>query len=83
MAPLLCRLGLHKWKNFGEVIMTTWKEPGAFPGTTTKIKKYLQSERKCSRCGIMEKRIFADNPDGTKAPMGWTKTSDETQKSED
>jgi len=23
----LCKLGLHKWRNYGESIVITWKEP--------------------------------------------------------
>jgi hypothetical protein len=71
MTPFLCRLGLHKWENVGELVLLTWKEPGFVPGTTEKIRKYVHTERKCSRCSIAQKRILADNPDGTQAAIGW------------
>lgn len=25
--PLLCRLGFHKWQNYGNRVMVSWKEP--------------------------------------------------------
>jgi hypothetical protein len=76
-------LGLHKWEDYGEAVLIEWKEPGFVPGTTEKIKKYVHSQRKCSRCGTMEKRIFADNADGTTAAIGWEKTTEKTQNSTD
>lgn len=81
MTSLLCRLGLHKWKNQGEVVLITWKEPGFFPGTTTKVRKYVHSERMCSRCGTKEKRKFAENIDGTLAAVGWERIGEGTQNS--
>jgi hypothetical protein len=27
--PLLCRLGFHKWRNYGDQVMVSWKEPHA------------------------------------------------------
>jgi hypothetical protein len=35
----------------------------------------------CSRCGIKEKRIFAENIDGSKAAIGWERIYDKTQNS--
>lgn len=83
MAPLLCRLGLHKWENYGEVVVIEWKEPGFAPGTTAKIKKSVHAERKCPRCRTVEKRIFADYADGTRAAVGWEKVTDNTQNQTD
>jgi len=60
-----------------------WKEPGFAPGTTTKIKKSVRAERKCPRCGTVEKRIFADNANGTRAAVGWEKVTDNTQNETD
>jgi hypothetical protein len=74
-------LGLHKWKNYGEVVLIKWKEPGFVPSTTTKMQKFVDSERMCSRCGIKEKRIFAENIDGSKAAIGWERIYDKTQNS--
>ena len=75
---MLCRLGFHKWKNYGEVVLIEWKEPGFVPGTKEKIQKLVHAQRKCTRCGIMEKTIFADNIDGTKSAVGRERISDET-----
>lgn len=27
--PLLCRLGFHKWRNFGNIVEISWREPDA------------------------------------------------------
>jgi hypothetical protein len=35
----------------------------------------------CSRCGIKEKRIFAENIDGSKAAIGWERIDEKTQNS--
>jgi hypothetical protein len=67
----LCRLGLHRWKNYGEIVKISWKEPGFVPSTTEKIEKYVHSERMCLRCGMKEKRIYAGNRDGSQAAVGW------------
>lgn len=77
MAPLACRLGLHKWQDYGEVVLIEWKEPGFVPSTKETIRKYVHSQRKCSQCGLAEKRIFADNRDGTKAAIGWERIADD------
>jgi len=79
--PLVCRLGMHKWKDYGEIAKITWKEPGFVPSTTEKIEKYVYSERQCLRCGIRLKRIFAPNRDGTQAAIGWEKVTNETASS--
>jgi hypothetical protein len=71
LTSLLCRLGLHRWKNYGEIVKISWKEPGFVPSTTEKIEKYVHSERMCLRCGMKEKRIYAGNRDGSQAAVGW------------
>jgi hypothetical protein len=81
LTPLICRLRLHKWKNYGEIVLITWKEPGFVPATTHKMQKLVHSERMCSRCGVKERRKFAENADGTKAAVGWEKIKDESQES--
>jgi hypothetical protein len=78
LPSLLCRLRFHKWKNYGEIVKISWKEPGFVPSTTEKIEKYVYSERMCLRCGIKEKRIFAGNKDGSQAAVGWERISDKT-----
>ncbi|MGA2308719.1 MAG: hypothetical protein ABSG57_04105 [Candidatus Bathyarchaeia archaeon] len=81
MTSLLCRLGLHKWKNYGEVVKISWKEPGFVPSTTEKIEKFVHSERMCLRCGIKERRRFAENRDGSQAAIGWERINNGTQNS--
>jgi hypothetical protein len=79
--PLPCRLGIHKWKNYGEIVKIAWKEPGFVPSTTQKIEKYVYSERECLRCGMRLRRLFAPNRDGTQAAIGWEKTTNDTKSS--
>ena len=69
--PLSCRLGFHKWENYGEEKQIFWQEPGVIYGLTTK-SKVVYEKRKCLRCGVKLKRIFAPNPDGTLSSIGWT-----------
>lgn len=79
MGELLCRLGLHKWRNYGERVLVHWKEPGFLPGTKVKKQKYVLSERKCLRCGIREKRKFFENLDGTSAVAGWERPKEKRE----
>lgn len=71
MSKLLCKLGLHRWRNYGKRELITWKEPGLFPGTKEENVKYVFCERECLWCGIKEKRMFSENLDGTLAAAGW------------
>jgi hypothetical protein len=70
----LCRLGLHKWRDFGEKVMIVWKEPAV---VKTPYEKFTQKSRKvftkkkCLRCGIGMKRRLIENPDGTSSCIGW------------
>jgi len=79
--PLLCRLGLHKWKNFGKQVLITWQEPGLLPLTKKDMQKYVFCERECLRCGIREKRKFLENIDGTLGAAGWEKVAPEKNQS--
>jgi len=83
---LLCKLGLHKWRNYGESVVVTWKEPIYGAGRVplrirrrlplhTRGKKVL-SKRKCLRCRINMKRILVKNPDGTLSSVGWEPISE-------
>lgn len=73
----LCRLGLHKWKGYGDYVLITWSEPQS--GSTQAVSKStaVYAKSKCLRCGVRKKRILADNPDGTKSSMGWAPLSEE------
>jgi hypothetical protein len=62
---------LHKWKNFGEKVVITWREPGILPGLKENKSKQVFTERMCLRCGIKQKRKFFDNIDGTHSAAGW------------
>jgi hypothetical protein len=75
MPPLLCRLGAHKWRNYGAWVLIAWKEPGFIPGTKVERQKHVFSERECLRCGVKMKRTFSENLDGTQAATGWEITS--------
>jgi hypothetical protein len=68
--PLLCRLGMHKWQNYGKEVQIFWQEPGLIYGLTTKSKVVLE-RRKCLRCGIKLRRKLTENRDGTLASVGW------------
>jgi hypothetical protein len=67
---LLCRLGLHKWANYGKEIQIFWQEPGVIYGLTTKSKLVFE-KRRCLRCGLQLRRKLIENPDGTLASVGW------------
>jgi len=64
LPALLCRLGFHKWKNYGERVMVVWREPGFLPGTKVNKKKYVFSKRSCLRCGVTEEKQFSETIDG-------------------
>ncbi len=67
----LCRMGLHKWRNYGDRVKIQWREPGFIPGIKTTRHTEVFTERECLRCGVRERRKFFDNIDGTKAAAGW------------
>jgi hypothetical protein len=69
--PRLCRIGLHKWRNYGDRVMISWTESGLIPLTKKDICKHVFCERECLRCGIKERRLFSENIDGTKSAAGW------------
>jgi len=73
----LCNLGLHKWRDYGEKVVVTWKEPGRLGymhagrlGFTTHGREVL-THRECLRCGIKVKRKLVHNSDGTLSCIGW------------
>jgi len=68
----LCKLRLHKWRNYGESVVITWKEPGLIvPTSYVTQKRQVFTKRKCLRCGIRMKRRLIYNPDGTLSCIGW------------
>jgi hypothetical protein len=79
--PLLCRLGLHKWENYGKEVQIFWQEPALVYGLSTKSKVVFE-KRRCLRCGVKLKRIFSTNPDGTLASVGWAPDTEGDQSNE-
>jgi hypothetical protein len=67
---LLCKLGLHKWENYGDTVQIFWKEPGVIWGLETH-SRVVNEKRRCLRCGVKFKRKLVPNPDGTMSCVGW------------
>jgi hypothetical protein len=42
--PLLCRLGFHKWQNYGNQILISWKEPHVLPYVDAANKSYSKGQ---------------------------------------
>jgi len=72
---LLCRLGWHKWENYGREVQIFWQEKGMIWGMDTH-SKMVYEKRRCLRCGVAFKRKFVENPDGTLASVGWAKDTE-------
>jgi len=73
----LCKLRLHKWRNYGESVVISWKEPGIIVPTSYRTEtKQVFTKRKCLRCGLRVKRRLVNNPDGTLACIGWENLSE-------
>jgi hypothetical protein len=71
-APLLCRLGFHKWRNYGgmfEVFNRSYASP----------EDAVYERRECKRCGIRLRRTFVTNPDGSLSCVGWEPDAKETE----
>ena len=67
---LLCRLGLHKWENYGRQVQVFWQEKGMIWGMETH-SRMVYEKRRCQRCGVAFKRKLIENPDGTLSSVGW------------
>ncbi len=80
----LCKLGFHKWREYGESVVVTWKERtqwGSARDPTLSTRKVLSrfgthsrevfTRRKCLRCGVDLKRRLVKNPDGSLSCVGW------------
>jgi hypothetical protein len=78
----LCKLGLHKWRDYGESVVVTWKERTQWgPPHTLSTRKFRSrfgthsrevfTRRKCLRCGVDLKRRLVKNPDGSLSCVGW------------
>jgi hypothetical protein len=42
--PLLCRLGFHKWQNYGEQVEVFWKQPALTKGGVRWGKQHMQRD---------------------------------------
>jgi hypothetical protein len=86
--PLLCKLGFHKWRNYGDEIVISWKEPAYVKARGAGGSKiWLESHqeavfegRECKRCGVKLRRKLVENSDGTLSCVGWEPDTEETGK---
>jgi hypothetical protein len=80
--PLLCKLGLHKWQNYGEKIEVFWRDrPRAtlYGPTYERARgEVVYKKRRCKRCGIKLRRTLVTNSDGTLSCIGWETDTGET-----
>ncbi len=85
----LCKLGFHKWGDYGESVVVTWKERTQWGrasnhtlSTRTLRSRFsthsreVSTRRKCLRCGFDLKRRLVKNPDGSLSCVGWESTSE-------
>jgi hypothetical protein len=84
--PFLCRLGFHKWQNYGNEVQVFWNSSfqkgfiGAY-GTIHKVHSQVVYEKcVCKRCGIKLRRKFATNSDRTLSCVGWEPDAEETER---
>ncbi len=77
---LLCKLGLHRWRDYGESVVIAWKVPeiSLISAGRRLVQKSEESftKKKCLRCGIEMKRKLIHNPDGTLSCIGWEPLSE-------
>lgn len=79
--PILCKLGFHKWQNYGNQVVVSWQEPTLSQARWRALEKHSKAvypERKCERCGIRLRRKLVTNPDGTLSSVGWEPDTVET-----
>ncbi|MCW3980871.1 MAG: hypothetical protein NWF11_05295 [Candidatus Bathyarchaeota archaeon] len=81
MPALLCKIGIHKWRDHGDRVIVAWKEPGLLFGLKATRMKRVYCDRECVRCNIRETRKFYENIDGTLAPAGWKRVTEDDKKS--
>jgi hypothetical protein len=80
--PLLCRLGLHKWQNYGKEVEIFWEEPPVGVGLRGKEmhREKVYEKCACKRCGVRLRRKLVTNSDGTLSCVGWEPDTEETDK---
>jgi len=76
--PFLCRIGLHRWHNYGNKVEVFWEEPPVGVGGYRDLSHYREKRSNivyekcvCKRCGIKLKRKLSTNSDGTISSVGW------------
>jgi len=76
--PLLCRLGLHKWRNYGREVKVFWLEGGHKGHICGHV---VHERRKCKRCGLKLRRRFTTNTQallyGKLSCVGWDPDTEE------
>jgi len=75
--PLLCRLRLHKWRNYGNGVEVFWREYIGHRAWQTHAETVYEG-RECKRCGIRLRRRLVTNDDGTLSCVGWETDTQET-----
>ena len=84
--PLLCRLGFHKWQDYGKQVEVFWREPkgvGAFKYSSRYYSgdemhsRTVYEKCLCKRCGAKVRRKFVTNSDGTMSCVGWEPDTEE------
>jgi hypothetical protein len=71
--PLLCRLGLHRWQNYGNKVEVFSEELPVGVGLRARERhsRTVYEKCVCKRCGIKLRRKLATNSDGTVSSVGW------------
>lgn len=60
----ICRWGYHDWKGCGERVVVHRTCSGTLLKPASREPSIVFSERRCSRCGLMQKRRFSRSRDG-------------------
>jgi len=95
--PILCRLGLHKWRNTGNPVEVSSQEPtlikgGVGRGIATNVgvregglevsRRAVYEGKECKRCGRKLRRRIVTNEDGTHSTIGWEDVTNKKDKQE-
>jgi len=77
--PLLCRLGFHRWQNYGNQVKVSWKEPSRERTRALFVTRseVVYERRKCKRCSTKLRRKLVTNSDGTLSSVGWEPDTEE------
>ena len=84
--PLLCRLGFHKWRDYGGIVEVFWpevtyvQEPPRLGSQVFSDGEAVHERRGCKRCGTKLRRRLVTNSEGTLSCVGWEPDTEETDK---